>query len=364
MSDLNVGLTASALSALVLTALAVRGFGQAAIARILDGLFALGFLGYAGYLFQTRPDGVLVYYVFLVPVLAVLAMWPAHRRASARRFAAGFTHHPPYAEQNSPTPLTPFPAPPPPFGGSAEPDEHPRPAYRPPDRLPERPVSPGPGVTRPPIPSGLAGHHHPEQPTMPGAYQPRPSGLPAHHSAPEADEHPPARPPMPSGLPHPPPSEAPAPVEPSWSADDEHLGSARHAASGGEPGRGPEAVGFDQAPYVGAHSGEQPIYRRPEAERAAERPTEPPPPSHAEPRQQDDPRYSNYPRAGQYRNPEPQTTQFDYDTAPETSSRLRQPAYLAKYSPTEAHDEGRHRADDTAEPPRDWPPKEWPPPRG
>jgi hypothetical protein len=403
-----------AASALVLTVLGVRGFGQSASARVLDGLFALGFLGYAGYLFQTRPEQVagIVSYVFLVPVVAVLVMWRARRRARARRLAAGVTP-PPYAERKPATGPTPFPAPPPPLDSSAGRDEHaasgnrPRPPDPPADGVPERPVSPGPGVTRPPIPSGLAGHHHIEQSTLPGAYQPKPSGLAGHHLPAEADEHTPTRPAMPSGLPHPPPTgsdrsgatspypappgdrfrsapDEPARSMPSRSMPDESFRSARHAAAPGAavpPGLEPvhvqpepETVRFDQATYVGTHSGEQPMYRKPGDRPSVDRPgTAFPPPAHAEPRPPADPRYSDYGRSGHYgyTEPEPagddrypQTTQFDYNSAQETSSRLRQPAYLAKYSPTEPQDQGRHRADDTTEPPSGWPPREWPPPRG
>jgi hypothetical protein len=125
------------------------------------------------------------------------------------------------------------------------------------------------------MPSGLAGHHHPE-PTMPGAYQPKPSGLAGHHPAPE----PPAR----------------------------------HAAPDGSSVDRPADHNVTNWPVAGRHTA-----------------------GHAE----------------------PQTTPFDYDTVREAESRLRQPAYLADHE----HDEGRHRAGGTAEPPADWPPKEWPPPR-
>jgi hypothetical protein len=62
-----------ALGALVPAVLAVRGFGQSVAARIVDGVLAAVFLGYAGYLMIADPESVLVvYYAFLAPVYAVV----------------------------------------------------------------------------------------------------------------------------------------------------------------------------------------------------------------------------------------------------------------------------------------------------
>ncbi|RZU49189.1 hypothetical protein EV385_0925 [Krasilnikovia cinnamomea] len=73
-------------SGLVLSLLAVRGFGQTVGARLLDGLFSLGFLGYAAYLIIADPmEFTVFYYAFAAPVFAVIHVWRsrAATRASA-----------------------------------------------------------------------------------------------------------------------------------------------------------------------------------------------------------------------------------------------------------------------------------------
>ena len=70
-------------SSLVLCVVAIRGFGQSVRARIVDGLFSVAFLGYAGYLVVAEPGTVLVsYYAFAAPVLA---LGHAVRHGKARR---------------------------------------------------------------------------------------------------------------------------------------------------------------------------------------------------------------------------------------------------------------------------------------
>ena len=68
-------------SSLVLSVVAVRGFGLSKRARAVDGVFSVAFLGYAGHLLVADPDTVLVsYYAFAAPFLAVLHAL-RHRRA-------------------------------------------------------------------------------------------------------------------------------------------------------------------------------------------------------------------------------------------------------------------------------------------
>jgi hypothetical protein len=60
-------------SGITLAVLAARGFGQSPGLRVLDGLFALGFLGYALYLLFVFDGGQvrLLFYAFIVPIIAV-----------------------------------------------------------------------------------------------------------------------------------------------------------------------------------------------------------------------------------------------------------------------------------------------------
>jgi hypothetical protein len=63
-----------AVSGILLVILATGGFGQTAAARVIDALFGLGFLGYAGYLLLFFEGGTvqIFFYAFAVPVLAVV----------------------------------------------------------------------------------------------------------------------------------------------------------------------------------------------------------------------------------------------------------------------------------------------------
>ncbi|WP_030436737.1 hypothetical protein [Actinoplanes subtropicus] len=71
-------------SGLTLSVLAVRGFGLSTTARVVDGLFSVGFLGYAIYLVVGDPATVRVFgYAFAAPVLAVIHVLRAHKAARA-----------------------------------------------------------------------------------------------------------------------------------------------------------------------------------------------------------------------------------------------------------------------------------------
>jgi hypothetical protein len=71
-------------SGLTLSVLAVRGFGLSATARVVDGLFSVGFLGYAVYLVVGDPATVRVFgYAFAAPVWAVIHVLRAHKAARA-----------------------------------------------------------------------------------------------------------------------------------------------------------------------------------------------------------------------------------------------------------------------------------------
>ncbi len=62
-----------AVSGIALTVLAARGFGQSTGLRVIDGLFAAGFLGYAFYLLFVFDGGQvrILFYAFIVPIVAV-----------------------------------------------------------------------------------------------------------------------------------------------------------------------------------------------------------------------------------------------------------------------------------------------------
>jgi hypothetical protein len=76
-----------AVSGILLLALGIGGFGQSVGARIVDGLFGVGFLGYACYLFFVFDGGevMILFYAFIVPIVAVIQAVKARR---ARRAAA------------------------------------------------------------------------------------------------------------------------------------------------------------------------------------------------------------------------------------------------------------------------------------
>ncbi len=181
-----------AVSAVILSVLAARGFGQSAGARVLDGVFAAGFLGYAGYLVIADPDTVRIFfYAFAAPVIGVVHAVKAARAARDRRIPMSYTAEP------APVPPQPFPAPPAPRAagpaadGSAV-DDVPSPyTYRAmPSGLPEQPPTSGPATTPPPVagprPSGLAGAPVLAPGESSRRYTPRPSGLPSPTPPPAA----------------------------------------------------------------------------------------------------------------------------------------------------------------------------------
>jgi hypothetical protein len=74
-------------SAVLLSVLAIRGFGQTTAARVIDGIAAVAFLGYGGYLLLFFGGGQvrIFFYAFIVPIFAVVKMV---KERKARREAA------------------------------------------------------------------------------------------------------------------------------------------------------------------------------------------------------------------------------------------------------------------------------------
>jgi hypothetical protein len=73
-----------AVAGVLMLVLAATGFGrQTSGQRLLNGLFGLGFVGYAFYLFFIFDGGtvIILWYVFILPVLLIVQ---AVRRAFAR----------------------------------------------------------------------------------------------------------------------------------------------------------------------------------------------------------------------------------------------------------------------------------------
>ena len=233
-------------SGLLLAALAAIGFGQRAVTRIAEGLFGLGFLGYAAFLYWVRPETVyVVYYVFALPVLLLVHALRARRWAKARRLAADYTPEP-YDPRAAARQGERVPYPPPPGPLTATGDE---PAGTPmyPAGLPggdtPGPSAPGGG----PAPSGLPAVV-PQTSPAPAARPARPSGLPARTPAADAASPAAAAPPdaaAPTTAPPPgpfPPSVTPPPrwpASPAAPPPAEPVYRARHsaAADDDEPAR-------------------------------------------------------------------------------------------------------------------------------
>lgn len=80
-------------SAILLSVVAIRGFGQSTSTRVIDGLFAVGFLAYSVYLLLFFDGGnVRIFvYVFLAPILAIVQMVKGSKakRELAEAAAAG-----------------------------------------------------------------------------------------------------------------------------------------------------------------------------------------------------------------------------------------------------------------------------------
>ncbi|MCU7722607.1 hypothetical protein ODJ79_02655 [Actinoplanes sp. KI2] len=197
---------------LMLGLLAVLGLDQRPATRIADGVVAAGYLGGATYLLVTETGIPIYSFAVVVPALLLLIQLLRERgRARRRRLAAGLTSM--YVSPAASTPLTPFPAPPPPLESSRR-DEPARPAaprtYRPmPSGLPPRgdaapppppwsspsppsaspPASPSPP---PPASPSLPAHSEPTWPGTSPGLSPSPgpdrSGLPRRPAYPDAPE--------------------------------------------------------------------------------------------------------------------------------------------------------------------------------
>lgn len=70
----NAYVIALAVSGLLMLLVAAVGLGSTGGARLLSGLFGLGFLGYAIYLefFMTTGEFRMFYYAFIAPVLVII----------------------------------------------------------------------------------------------------------------------------------------------------------------------------------------------------------------------------------------------------------------------------------------------------
>jgi hypothetical protein len=226
------------LSSLILTVLAVRGFGQSTGARVLDGLFGAGFLGYAAYLLIGDPETVRVFfYAFAAPVVALVHAVRSAGEAKARRGAAGFTPAP-YAPQPAAVPAQPFPAPPPP------------PAAVPARPFPVPPLPPAavPAAAEPPA-------------VAPPAHHPLPSGL-THRAAEQPGRHVPAPGPAGSGVPRSGLTAAPGaspeelasrfPARPSGLPADASVAAGSPVRPAAAPFSRPPAPGFWAAPSSAA----------------------------------------------------------------------------------------------------------------
>jgi hypothetical protein len=72
---------ALAFSGVLLAWLAISGFGSAGTGtRVLNGVFALGFLGYAGYLLIAQPENIVIFfYAFIVPIVLLVRAFQARQ---------------------------------------------------------------------------------------------------------------------------------------------------------------------------------------------------------------------------------------------------------------------------------------------
>ena len=157
-------------SAGVLAFLAARASGPGPVYRILQAIFAAGFLGYAAYLLIASPSTVTVFfYAFALPVLAVIrgALSRRHRRG------APVSAPPPYAGQPGPMPSGFAPPQPGQLAGFPQ-----QPGLAPQAGFPQQPGYPQqPGVAQ-----------HPGFPQQPGvAQQP---GFPHQPSVPQQSSYP------------------------------------------------------------------------------------------------------------------------------------------------------------------------------
>ena len=86
-----------ALSGIILSVLAVGGFGQSVLARVLDAIFGVIFLGYAFYLLFFFDGGEvrILFYAFVVPIFAIVQVVKARKARSEQASAAAFPPHTP-----------------------------------------------------------------------------------------------------------------------------------------------------------------------------------------------------------------------------------------------------------------------------
>ena len=86
-----------ALSGIILSVLAVGGFGQSVLARVLDGIFGVIFLGYAFYLLFIFDGGEvrILFYAFVVPIFAIVQVVKARKTRNEQTPAAAFPPHAP-----------------------------------------------------------------------------------------------------------------------------------------------------------------------------------------------------------------------------------------------------------------------------
>jgi len=104
-----------AVSGILLAVLGIGGFGQSKGARVIDGLFALVFLGYAFYLLFVFEGGTvrIMFYAFIVPILAVVQVFKARKAKREAEAAPVYSQapQPQDAQPQAPQPQTAPPAP-------------------------------------------------------------------------------------------------------------------------------------------------------------------------------------------------------------------------------------------------------------
>jgi drug/metabolite transporter (DMT)-like permease len=92
-----------ALSGIILLVIAAISTGQSAGARAISGLFGVGFLGYAIYLFFFDVDSVRVFlYAFVVPIVAIFNAVKSRRAKRQQARIAEFAPAQPQEQQPVP----------------------------------------------------------------------------------------------------------------------------------------------------------------------------------------------------------------------------------------------------------------------
>lgn len=103
------------ISAVLLSVVAIRGFGQSTGTRVLDGIIAVGFLGYAIYLlFFAESDEIRIFfYAILAPVFAIVQIVKGSKakreQAAAAAGQAGWEQPVPGAPYSGHAPQTAAP---------------------------------------------------------------------------------------------------------------------------------------------------------------------------------------------------------------------------------------------------------------